>query len=67
MIKFYHWFENNKYALFRIKLQILYTCVLPTILYGAETWWIIDQIKEVILDIERNALKKCLGIKVILT
>ena len=46
-----------------MKLQVLYACFLPTILYGAETWWILDQLKDTILEIERNALKKCMGIK----
>ena len=41
----------------------LCTRVFPTILYGAETWWPIDAIKDIILELERNALKRCLGVK----
>ena len=58
--------DNNKYTPINIKLQILYTCVLPAIIYGAETWWGIDKVKKDILQLERLALKRCLGVNGVL-
>ena len=58
LVKYHHWLDNNKYVPFKIKLHVLYSCVLPAIFYGAETWWELDKVKDVILDIERSALKK---------
>ena len=64
MTKFYAWLENNKYAPIKLKIQILYTCVFPAILYGAETWWDINNnLMEDILLLERAVLKRCLGVK----
>ena len=58
-VKFFAWIDNNKYTPIKVKLQILYTCVLPAIIYGGE----IDKVKKYILQIERLALKRCLGVK----
>ena len=55
--------DNNRRAPIKIKLQVLYTCVFPTLLYGVETWWAIDSLMDDILKMERNALKRCLGVK----
>ena len=63
LVKYYHWLDNNKYVPFKIKPHVLYSCALPAIFYGAETWWELDKVKDVILDIERSALKKCLCVK----
>ena len=67
IIKFNHWVDNHKYAPFNVKLKVLYTCLLPSIFYGAETWWTLDQLKPTILEIERKALIKCMGIRKIIT
>ena len=67
IIKFNHWVDNHKYAPFNIKLQVLYACFLPSIFYGAEAWWILDQLKPTILEIERDALKICMGVRKTIT
>ena len=55
-VKFFAWMDNNRRAPIKIKLQVLYTCVFPTLLYGVETWWAIDSLMDDILKMERNAL-----------
>ena len=37
--------------------------MFPAYLYGAETWWKIDNVKETILGQERKLLKRILGVK----
>ena len=37
--------------------------MLPSILYSCEAWGPIDNIKEKVQQIERKALKRCLGVK----
>ena len=61
--KFYAWLENNIDTPIKVKLLTLYNCVFSAILYGAETWGDMDKNKEMILQIERKALKRCLGVK----
>ena len=46
-----------------MKLLVLYNCVLANIFYCAETWFEIDAVSEVMLLLERQALKRCLGVK----
>ena len=46
-----------------MKLIVLYNCVLGSIFYCAETWFEIDAVSEVMLLLERQGLKRCLGVK----
>ena len=61
--KFYAWLQYNLDTPIKIKLLVLYSCVFTAILYAAETWGDLTNISEKILQIERKALKRCLGIK----
>ena len=61
--KFFAWIENNMYAPIKHKIHVLYTCVFPAILYGAETWWDFEPVYDELLQMERTAIKKCLGVK----
>ena len=63
LVKFYAWLEYNVDTPFEIKLLALYNCVLASIFYCAETWYEIDEVKEDMLLMERQALKRCLGVK----
>ena len=61
--KFYAWLQYNALTPIEIKLLALYNCVFMAILYGAETWGDITSVSEKILLFERQALKRCLGVK----
>ena len=61
--KFYAWLQYNASTPIEIKLLALYNCVFMAILYGAETWGDITSVSEKILLFERQALKRCLGVK----
>ena len=61
--KFYAWLEDNEYTPIQIKLLVLYGCVFAAIFYCSETWYEIDAVCEDILLLERQALKRCLGVK----
>ena len=63
MNKFYAWLQYNNDTPIKVKLIVLYNCVFCAILYAAETWGDISTIKEKILKLERQALKRCLGVK----
>ena len=63
MHKFYAWLENNEDTPIQVKLVVLYNCVLSSIFYCAETWFEIDAVSDVMLQLERQALKRCLGVK----
>ena len=61
--KFYDWIEINENTPIKVKLQVLDTCMFPAYLYGAETWWKIDTVANMILIKERKMLKRILGVK----
>ena len=61
--KFYAWLQYNADTPIKVKLIVLYNCVFSAILYAAETWGDVSTIGEKILKIERQALKRCLGVK----
>ena len=63
MYKFYAWLENNQDTPIKMKLLALYNCVFTSIFYCAETWYEIDAVSDVMLLLERQALKRCLGVK----
>ena len=63
LVKFYAWLEYNTNTPIEIKLLTLYNCVLASIFYCAETWYEIDLVKDEMLLMERQALKRCLGVK----
>ena len=61
--KFYAWLQYNEDTPITMKLIVLYNCVLTAIFYCAETWYEIDKVSQEMLLMERNALKRCLGVK----
>ena len=61
--KFYAWLQYNIDTPVKVKLVVLYNCVFSAILYAAETWGDLTKIAEKILLMERQALKRCLGVK----
>ena len=61
--KFYAWLQYNTSTPIQNKLLVLYNCVFSAILYGAATWGDITSVSEKILQAERQALKRCLGVK----
>ena len=61
--KFYAWLQYNIDTPIKVKLVVLYNCVFSAITCAAETWGDISTIKEKILQVERKALKRCLGVK----
>ena len=63
MYKFYAWLENNQDTPIKVKLLVLYNCVFSSIFYCAETWFELDAVSDVMLLLERQALKRCLGVK----
>ena len=63
MYKFYAWLENNQDTPIKVKLLVLYNCVFLNIFYCAETWFELDAVSDVMLLLERQALKRCLGVK----
>ena len=58
--KFFEWLSVNESTPVKIKLQVLYTCLFSAYLYGAETWWKIDDVADEILLEERKLLRACL-------
>ncbi len=63
VIKYYAWLECNEETPFFIKIKTLYTCLFLSIFYSIEAWGDISQYGERILNIEKEALKRCLGVK----
>ena len=61
--KYLDWLEINENTPVLIKLKVLDMCMLPAYLYGAETWWEIDKVADLILVEERRILKRILGVK----
>ena len=61
--KFYAWLECNETTPFFIKIKVLYTCLFESLLYSVEAWGDISFVAEKLLNIERKAIKRCLGIK----
>ena len=49
MHKFYAWLQCNMETPIKVKLIVLYNCVLSAILYAAETWGDMETMKERIL------------------
>ena len=47
--KFSDWFHVNETTPVKVKLQVLYTCMFNAYLYGAETWWKIDDVSKQLL------------------
>ena len=63
MHKFYAWLQYNTDTPIKVKIIVLYNCVFSAILYAAETWGDITAISENMLQLEKQALKRCLGVK----
>ena len=61
--KFYNWLDVNESTPFIIKLRVLYSCMFASVLYSCESWGDVTIITDKLLQIERNALKRCLGVK----
>ena len=57
------WLDYNMDTPIKVKLLVLYNCVFSSILYGAETWYDISTVSEDLLLLERQALRRCLGVK----
>ena len=55
--------EYNEHTPIQIKLLVLYACVFAAMYYCSETWYEIESVREDILLMERQALKRCLGVK----
>ena len=63
LCKFYAWLEYNEDTPIKMKILVLYGCVFACIFYCAEAWYEIDAVSEEMLLMERQALKRCLGVK----
>lgn len=63
LVKFYSWLDYNEDTPFFVKIKVLYTCLFTSLLYSVEAWGGVNQFKEQLLKIEREALKRCLGVK----
>ena len=61
--KFYAWLEYNENTPIKMKILVLYGCVFACIFYCSEAWYEIDAVSEEMLLMERQALKRCLGVK----
>ena len=61
--KFYAWLQINETTPFPLKLRVLYSCMLPALLYSCEAWGALDDLEKRIMLIEKKALKACLGVK----
>ena len=61
--KFYAWLNINKDTPFPFKLNVVYGCFLPAMLYSCETWGDITAHVEELLIIEKKALRAILGVK----
>ena len=61
--KYYDWLDINELTPVKIKVQVLYTCMFSSYLYGAEAWYRIDDVSEQLLLLERKLLKSILGVK----
>ena len=61
--KFYNWLDVNESTPFIIMLRVLYSCMFASVLYSCESWGDVTIITDKLLQIERNALKRCLGVK----
>ena len=61
--KFYAWLQINRDTPFVLKMRVLYGCMFAAVLYSCEAWGDISHLGEMLLAIERKALKACLGVK----
>ena len=61
--KYYAWLEVNENTPIETKLLMLDSCVLGAILYSCETWGIIDEIADELVVIDRQLVKRALGVK----
>ena len=61
--KFYNWLDMNESTPIMLKIRVLYNCMFASILYSCEAWGDLEVIIEKLLQIERKALKRCLGVK----
>ena len=61
--KYYAWLEVNENTPIETKLLVLDSCVLGAILYSCETWGIIDEIADELVVIDRQLVKRALGVK----
>ena len=62
-VKFYSWLEYNEDSPFFVKIDVLYTCLFAALLYSIEAWGDVKKLESKLLKIEREALKRCLGVK----
>ena len=62
-VKFYAWLQINRDTPFMLKMRVLYGCMFAAILYSCEAWGDVRHLGEMLLAIERKALKSCLGVK----
>lgn len=61
--KYYSWLNENEYTPFFIKLRVLYQCMFPAIVYSMEAWGDISCISTELLKIEREILKRIMGVR----
>ena len=61
--KYYAWLEINESTPIEVKLLVLDICFFSSILYGIEAWGDVDCIADMLLSIERKALKRILKVK----
>ena len=62
-VKFYAWLQINRDTPFMIKMRVLYGCMFTAIIYSCEAWGDVRHLGEMMLGMERKALKSCLGVK----
>ena len=61
--KYKAWLDINQNTPFPIKLLVLETGALSTILYGCETWGNLQSVSKKLMTIELSLLKYALGVK----
>ena len=61
--KFFEWLHVNDDTPIHTKLEVLGACMFSAYLYGVETWYKIDDVRDDLLLLERKFLKRILGVK----
>ena len=64
IVKFYAWLEYNEDTPFFVKINVkIYICLFAALLYSVEAWGDVNELENKLLKIEREALKRVLGVK----